>query len=171
MAKSIQTHSGEMEDHTMETTKITTEGPEFEMPSKYMKMPPRYFRDMLANMHEMTLCDLGASVGVMPRDVFEKLCGPLEPMAMCIELGDNSFRYLVGITEDAPVIKFDIFSEGSAFKFQPRFEVCNTFNVKYVPPHCRFIKEEPERKEAKEIKEVVASVKTKEQRQPMKTKK
>jgi hypothetical protein len=83
-------------------------------------------------------------------------------MAMCIELGDSSIRYLVGITEDAPVIKFDIYDEGSAFKFQPRFEVCNTYNVTYVPPHCRFIKEDPERKEAKEIKEVVASVKTKE---------
>jgi hypothetical protein len=35
-AKAIQTHSGEMEDHT-ETMKITTEGPEFEMPSHYMK--------------------------------------------------------------------------------------------------------------------------------------
>jgi hypothetical protein len=29
----IQTHWGEMEDHTKETTKITTEGPEFEMSS------------------------------------------------------------------------------------------------------------------------------------------
>jgi hypothetical protein len=37
MAKATQTRSGEMEDHTKETTKITTEGPEFEMPSHYMK--------------------------------------------------------------------------------------------------------------------------------------
>jgi hypothetical protein len=36
-AKATQTHSGDMEDHTKETTKITTEGPEFEMPSHYMK--------------------------------------------------------------------------------------------------------------------------------------
>jgi hypothetical protein len=36
-AKATQTHSGEMEDHTKETTKITTEGSEFEMPSHYMK--------------------------------------------------------------------------------------------------------------------------------------
>jgi hypothetical protein len=35
--KDTQTHSGEMEDHTKETTKIMTEGPEFEMPSQYMK--------------------------------------------------------------------------------------------------------------------------------------
>jgi hypothetical protein len=35
--KATQTHSGEMEDHTKETMKITTEGPEFDMPSHYMK--------------------------------------------------------------------------------------------------------------------------------------
>jgi hypothetical protein len=36
-AKATQTHSGEKEDHTKETMKITTEGLEFEMPSHYMK--------------------------------------------------------------------------------------------------------------------------------------
>jgi hypothetical protein len=36
-AKATQTHSGEMEDHTKKTMKITTEGPKFEMPSHYMK--------------------------------------------------------------------------------------------------------------------------------------
>jgi hypothetical protein len=36
-AKATQTHSGVMEDHTKETTKIMTEGPEFEMLSHYMK--------------------------------------------------------------------------------------------------------------------------------------
>jgi hypothetical protein len=36
-AKATQTRSGEMEDHTKETTKITTEGSEFGMPSHYMK--------------------------------------------------------------------------------------------------------------------------------------
>jgi hypothetical protein len=43
----IQTHSGEMEDHTKEKvttiSEITTEEPEFEMPSQDMKMPPHYF--------------------------------------------------------------------------------------------------------------------------------
>jgi hypothetical protein len=37
MAKATQTHSREIVDHTKETMKITTEGPEFEMPSHYMK--------------------------------------------------------------------------------------------------------------------------------------
>jgi hypothetical protein len=36
-ATHTHTHSGETEDHTKKTTKITTEGPEFEMPSHYMK--------------------------------------------------------------------------------------------------------------------------------------
>jgi hypothetical protein len=39
----------------------------------------------------------------MPRDVFEKLRLSLEPTGMCLELGDNSIRYPLGITEDVPV--------------------------------------------------------------------
>jgi hypothetical protein len=170
---------------------------------------------------EKALCDLGASVSVMPRDVFEKLCLPLEPTVMCLELGDNSIRYPLGITEDVPVkvghhfipvdfvvlemgerekpplilgrpflktmgatidvgkgeINFDINGEKSSFKFRPRLEVCNMIEVKYVPPHRRVVneeprkKEEPKKKEVKKVKEVVASVKTKEQKPPVKTKK
>jgi hypothetical protein len=37
MMKATQTYSGEMEDRTEETMKITTEGPEFEMSGHYMK--------------------------------------------------------------------------------------------------------------------------------------
>jgi hypothetical protein len=48
--------------------------------------------------------------------------------------------------------------------------------VKYVRPHRRVVKEEPRKKEelkkeVKKIKEVVASVTTKEQKLPVKTKK
>jgi hypothetical protein len=52
---------------------------------------------------ENALCNLGASVSVMPRDVFEKLRLPLEPTCMYLELGDNSIRYPLGITEYVPV--------------------------------------------------------------------
>jgi hypothetical protein len=52
---------------------------------------------------EKALCDLGASVSVMPRYVFEKLCLPLEPTGMCLELGGNSIRYPLSIAEDVPV--------------------------------------------------------------------
>jgi hypothetical protein len=170
---------------------------------------------------EKSLCDLGASVSVMPRDVFRKVRLPLEPTDMCLELGDNSIRYLLGIAEDVPVkvghhfipvdfvvlemgerekpllilgrpflktmgatidvgkgeINFDINGEKSSFKFRPRVEVCNMIEVKYIPPHRCIVKEEPrkkeesKKKEVKKIKEVVASVKTKEQKPPVKTKK
>jgi hypothetical protein len=52
---------------------------------------------------EKALCNLGASVSVMPRYVFEKLCLPLEPTGMFLELGDNSIHYPLGIAEDVPV--------------------------------------------------------------------
>jgi hypothetical protein len=170
---------------------------------------------------EKALCDLGASVSVMPRDVFEKLRLPLEPTGMCLELGDNSIRYPLGIAEDVTVkvghhfipvdfvvlemgerekppliigrpflktvgdtidvgkgeIMFDNNGERSSFKFRPHLEVCNMIDVKYVPPHRHVVKEEPRTKEepkkkvVKKIKEVVASVKTKEQKPPVKTKK
>jgi hypothetical protein len=176
---------------------------------------------------EKALCDLGESVSVMPRDVFEMLRLPLKPTGMCLELGDKSIRYPLGIVEDVPVkvgqhfipidfvvlemgerekpsfilggpflktvgatidvakgeIMFDNNGERSSFKFRPRLEVCIMIEVKNVPPHRRVVKEEPREKEGlkkkkepkkknvKKIKEDVASVKTKEQKPPVKTKK
>jgi hypothetical protein len=52
---------------------------------------------------EKALCNLGESVSVMPRNVLEKLRLPLEPTSMCLELGDNSVRYPLGIAEDVPM--------------------------------------------------------------------
>jgi hypothetical protein len=157
----------------------------------------------------------------MPRHVFEKLRILLEPTGMCLELGDNSIGYPLGIAADVPVkvghhfipvdfvvlemgerekpplilgmpflktvgatidvgkveIMFDINGETSSFKFRPRFEVCNMIEFKYVPPHHHVVnevsrkKEEPKKKDVKKIKEVIESVKTKEQKSPVKTKK
>jgi hypothetical protein len=45
---------------------------------------------------EKALCDLGASVSVMPRDVSEKLRLPLEPTGMCLELGALVFTFGAG---------------------------------------------------------------------------
>jgi hypothetical protein len=173
------------------------------------------------------LCDLGASVSVMPKDLFEKLRLPLELTGMCFELRDNSIRYPLGIAEDVPVkvghhfipvdfvvlemgerekpllilgmpflktvgstidvgkgeIMFDINGERSSFKFRRRLEACNMIGVKDVSPHRCVVKEEPRKKEGlkkkkepkkkdvKKIKEGVASVKTKEEKPPVKTKK
>ncbi|XP_034592072.1 uncharacterized protein [Setaria viridis] len=57
-----------------------------------------------AVIFERALCDLGTSVSVMPKAVFEKvrLLEP-EPTAMCLELADNTVRYSEGIAEDVPV--------------------------------------------------------------------
>jgi hypothetical protein len=153
----------------------------------------------------------------MPRDVFEKLRLPLEPMGMCLELGDNSIRYPLGIAEDVPVkvrhhfilvdfvvlemgerekpplilgrpflktvgatidagkgeIMFDINGERSSFKFCPQLEACNMIGVKEEPKKKEGLKKKKESKKmnVKKIKEGVASVKTKEEKPPVKTKK
>ena len=50
------------------------------------------------------LCDLGASVSVMPKVVFDKLKHPtLVPTSMCLQLADQSVRYPSGIAENVPV--------------------------------------------------------------------
>jgi hypothetical protein len=164
---------------------------------------------------EKALWDLGASVSVMPRDVFEKLHLPLEPTGMCLELGDNSIRYPLGIAKDLPVkveqhfipidfvvlemgerekpplilgrpffktvgatidvgkgeIMFDINGERSSFKFRPRIKACNMIGVKEEPKEGMKKKKEPKKMNVKKIKEGVASVKTKEEKPPVKTKK
>jgi hypothetical protein len=51
-----------------------------------------------------TLCDLGASVSVMPAAVYHKLDhSVLEPTSMCLQLADQSVRYPLGIVENIPV--------------------------------------------------------------------
>jgi hypothetical protein len=95
------------------------------------------------------------------------------------------FLKTVGATIDVGKgeIMFDINGERSSFKFRPRLEACNMIEVKDAPPHRRIVKEEPRKKEGlkkkkepkkkdvKKIKEDVASVKTKEEKPPTKTKK
>ena len=53
---------------------------------------------------EHALCDLGATVSVMPRVVFDKLnYTTLSPTPMCLQLVDQSVRYPVGIAENIPI--------------------------------------------------------------------
>jgi hypothetical protein len=50
------------------------------------------------------LCDLGASVCVMPKVVYDKLNHhALAPTAMCLQLADQSVRYPAVITENIAV--------------------------------------------------------------------
>ena len=46
------------------------------------------------------LCDLGASVNIMPKITFEKLSYPaLSPTTMCVQLADSTVRYPKGVME------------------------------------------------------------------------
>src|SRR5664279_1505777 len=51
------------------------------------------------------LCDLGASVSLMPRTIFERMgVGELKPTRMTLQLADSSVRLPLGIVEDVPVL-------------------------------------------------------------------
>jgi hypothetical protein len=59
----------------------------------------------IGNQHfNNALCDLGASVSVMPAVVYHKLDhSALEPTSMCLHLADQSVWYPLGIAENIPV--------------------------------------------------------------------
>ncbi|XP_058003988.1 uncharacterized protein LOC110659532 [Hevea brasiliensis] len=53
---------------------------------------------------ERALCDLGASVSLMPLSICEKLkVGDLKPTTISLQLADRSIKYLVGILENVPL--------------------------------------------------------------------
>jgi hypothetical protein len=59
---------------------------------------------------ENALCDLGASVSVMPKVVIDKLnYTSLSPTIMCLQLADQSVCYPAGIAEDIPMRVRDFF--------------------------------------------------------------
>ncbi len=63
-----------------------------------------------AQQFDQALCDLGASVSVMPKDVLDKLnFTVLAPTPMRLILADSSVRYPAGIAEDVPVKIRDFF--------------------------------------------------------------
>jgi hypothetical protein len=70
-------------------------------------------------------------------------------------------------------IMFDISGERSSFKFRPQVEACNMIEVKEEPKKKEGLnkKNETKKMNVKKIKEGVASVKTKEEKPPVKTKK
>ena len=50
------------------------------------------------------LCDLGASVNIMPKVTFEKLrYSTLSPTTMCVQLADSAVRYPEGVVENLMV--------------------------------------------------------------------
>jgi hypothetical protein len=84
------------------------------------------------------------------------------------------FLKTVGATIDVGKgeIMLDINGEKSSFKFRPRLEACNMIGVKQEPKKEGLKnKNETKKMNVKKIKEGVASVKTKEEKPPVKTKK
>jgi len=50
---------------------------------------------------DQALCDLGASVNIMPKVTFEKLSySALSPTMMCVQLADSTMRYPEGVVEN-----------------------------------------------------------------------
>jgi hypothetical protein len=64
-----------------------------------------HYRVLIGNQYfNNALCDLGASVSVMPKVVFDKLKHPTwVPTSMCLQLADQSVRYPSRIAENVPV--------------------------------------------------------------------
>ncbi|XP_058774527.1 uncharacterized protein LOC131648820 [Vicia villosa] len=53
---------------------------------------------------DKALCDLGASISLMPLSICEKLnMGDLRPTKMSVQLADRSVKYPVGVLENVPV--------------------------------------------------------------------
>ncbi|XP_057986640.1 uncharacterized protein LOC131171190 [Hevea brasiliensis] len=53
---------------------------------------------------EKALCDLGASVSLMPLSICEKLkVGDFKPTTISLQLADRSIKYLVGILKNVPL--------------------------------------------------------------------
>jgi len=60
--------------------------------------------------YEHALCDLGASVNIMPIVIYEKLLYPaLSPTYMCVQLADSTIRYPEGIAKNVLVCERDSF--------------------------------------------------------------
>jgi len=74
------------------------------MPPK-LKDPGNFSIPCVIGSHiiDKALCDLGASVSLIPLSICKKLnLGELKPTGMSLQLADRSIKYPVGIIEDVP---------------------------------------------------------------------
>ncbi|WVZ48682.1 hypothetical protein U9M48_000101 [Paspalum notatum var. saurae] len=117
---------------------------------------------------DQALCDLGASVSIMPKVVFDKLTHAiLAPTAMCLQLADQSMDYMVldmEIDSMTPLIlgrpflgtakatidvgvgqvHFNINGRREMFAFKPKVEQCQ--QVKSCKIKCQAPREMPREK-------------------------
>jgi Aspartyl protease len=73
------------------------------------------------------LCDLGASVSLMPRSVFERLgIGDLKPTNISLQMADGSVRLPIGILEGIPI-------QVGKFFIPIDFVICDMKEDPYIP--------------------------------------
>ncbi|XP_045827939.1 uncharacterized protein LOC123919930 [Trifolium pratense] len=104
--KDILTNKKKIEEE--ETVMLTAECSSIlqnNMPPK-LKDPGSFSIPCVIGKHviDRALCDLGASISLMPMPIFEKLkLGELRPTKMSIQFADRSVKYPLGILENVPV--------------------------------------------------------------------
>ncbi|XP_058008220.1 uncharacterized protein LOC131182883 [Hevea brasiliensis] len=76
------------------------------------KLPPKlkdpgnfFIPCLISNMNiDKALCDLGASVSLMPLSICQKLdVGELKPITISLQLANRSVKYPIGILENIPI--------------------------------------------------------------------
>lgn len=85
-----------------------------------------------------SLCDLGASVSLLPLSIFEKLkIGELKPTTISLQLADRLIKYLIGILEDVPlkVGKFFIPIDFGVLKMKEDVNI--SIILGRLPSYCR----------------------------------
>ncbi|XP_045800522.1 uncharacterized protein LOC123894544 [Trifolium pratense] len=104
--KDILTNKKKIEEE--ETVMLTAECSSIlqnNMPPK-LKDPGSFSIPCVIGKHviDRALCDLGASISLMPMPIYEKLkLGELRPTKMSIQFADRSVKYPLGILENVPV--------------------------------------------------------------------
>ncbi|XP_010536312.1 PREDICTED: uncharacterized protein LOC104811348 [Tarenaya hassleriana] len=104
--KDILTKKRVVEKETIAlSTKISAAITKHELPPKMSDPGSFSIPCKLGNIEiDGTLCDLGASVSLMPLSIYKKLnIGDLKPTRMALQLADRSIKYPAGILEDVPL--------------------------------------------------------------------
>ncbi|XP_058002304.1 uncharacterized protein LOC131179469 [Hevea brasiliensis] len=104
--KDILLKKRKLEDY--ETVALTEECSailENKLPLKLKDLGSFSIRCLIGNMNiEKALCDLGASVSLMPLLICKKLdVGELKPITISLQLADRSVKYPMGILENIPI--------------------------------------------------------------------
>ncbi|XP_022881019.1 uncharacterized protein LOC111398335 [Olea europaea var. sylvestris] len=92
---------------------------------------------------DKVLCDLGASIKLMPYSIFRKLnLGEVKATSISLQLADRSIKFLMGIIEDILVkVTFNVFS---AIKYPIESDSCLRIDMVDLTVEETFILEHPQ---------------------------